>query len=447
MEARSAREIWEAALGALQLQVSTPNYRTWLHKTVGLSYQDNQFVIGVPSIFVAEYLDKKQRSLIENTLIGLTKPDIYIVFQVAERPQNQPSSYGSRKKVPSARQTASGFNPKYTFDSFIAGKNNRLALNAALGVADDPSHSDNPLFIYGGTGLGKTHLLQAIGHKALANHIQVLYVSAEQFTNELMDAIRDRRTDEFRNKYRSVEMLLVDDIQFIGGKRRTEESFFYTFNELHNANRQMAIASDRSPKSIPLLNQQLQSRLKWGLIVDIQPPDFESRLEILKDKAKQRGVNVTPDVLDIIASQMQQSIREMEGALNRVIAYAKLLKALLTPELAFKALEDIASKEPKGVFISPASIIETVAKSFQLTPLDLRSRKRNKEVSLARQVAIYLIKQETDCSLTQIGREFGGRDHHVITNAYKTIGSNIRNNPALENKISHLRQSLSPTNY
>lgn len=443
MEARSAQQIWEAALGELQIQVNKPNYRTWLEKTAGLSYQDNQFVVGVPNTFIAEYLNKNQRSLIEKTLIGLTHPDIKVLFQVDTRHQNSPDSYGAREEtLPTTQIRPPRFNSKYTFDSFIVGSCNRLAHAAALGVAENPGHSQNPLFIYGGVGLGKTHLLHAIGHVALASRVQVLYVSAEQFTNEFINAIRDRKTEEFRNKYRSVDMLLIDDIHFISGKEQTEESFFHTFNELHNANRQIAITSDRPPKSIPLLAERLRSRFEWGLIAAIKPPDFETRQAILRAKAEREGANIAPDVLELIAHRVQQNIRELEGCLNRVIAYAKLVRTLLTPELAAEALEDIAGKEPKNALITPSLIIEAVANTFQLAPLDLKSRKRDKEIALARQVAVYLIRQETNCSLAQIGKELGGREPITISQAYKKIASDIDANPSLRHKILDIQQRI-----
>ncbi len=442
---RSPQQIWEAALGELQIQVNKPNYRTWLEKSVGLSYQDNQFVIGVPNTFAAEYLDHNLRSLIEKTLIGLTHHDTKVLFQVDTRHQDSPHSYGIREEIPLDTQASPPrFNSKYTFDSFVVGDSNRLAYAAALGVAENPGYSHNPLFIYGGVGLGKTHLLHAIGHVALASHIRVLYVSAEQFTYEFINAIQQRKTEEFRNKYRSVDMLLIDDIHFISGKEHTEESFFYTFNELHNANRQIAITSNHPPKSMPLLTERLRSRFEWGLIADIQPPDLETRLAILRAKAEQKGVAVAPDVVELIAHRSQHNIRELEGCLNRVIAYAKLARDLLTPELAAKALEDIAGKEPKNALTTPSLIIEAVANSFQLTPLDLKSRKRDKETALARQVAMYLIRQETNCSLVQIGRELGDRDHSTVIHAYEKVASDIDASPYLRRKILDIQQIIYP---
>jgi len=444
MEARSAQEIWEAALGGLQIQVSKANYRTWLEKTVGLSYRDNEFVIGVPNTFAAEYLDQNQRSLIEKTLIGLTHRDITVLFQVDTTHQSSQTGYRSRGKVPSAQQTNLPlFNPKYTLDSFIVGSCNHLAYAAALKVTENPGYSYNPLFIYGGVGLGKTHLLQAIGHAALTQNIQVLYVSAEQFTNEFTNALRERKTQEFHNKYRYVDMLLIDDVQFFSGKVQTEETFFHTFNELHNANRQIAITSDRPPKSIPLLQDRLRSRFEWGLVADIQPPDFETRLAILQAKAEQKGVNVASDVLEFIAQRIHENIRELEGSLNRIVAYAKLIRVSLTPELAAQALQDIAGKEPKTDSITPHLIIEAVVVSFQLTRQDLKSQKRDKETALARQVAMYLIRQESSWSLTQIGKELGGRGPATVSHAYEKIANDINNSPYLSRKISDIQQKIS----
>ncbi len=443
MEHNSAQKIWEAALGELQIQVNKPNYRTWLEKTAGLSYQDDQFVIGVPNTFVAEYLDKNQRSLIEKVLTGLNHHEVQVQFQVDASHLSPSSSYGSRRNATSSQQTDLPlFNPKYTFDSFIVGSSNQLAYAAALGVAQNPGHNYNPLFIYGGAGLGKTHLLHAIGHTALANNLKVLYVSAEQYTNELMNAFRDKKTEDFRNKYRSADMLLVDDIQFFSGKKQTGENFFYTFNALHNVNRQIAITSDCPPKSIPILQERLRSRFEWGLVTDIQVPDFETRLAILQAKAKQKGVNVTTDVLELIALQIQQNIRALEGSLNRVVAYAKLIRTMLTPELAAQALKDIGSNEPTTAPTTPSLIIEAVVNSFQLTPSDLRSRKRDEATALARQVTMYLIRQNTNCSLAKIGQELGGRSPATVSHAYQKIAGNINNSPSLKRRISEIQQGM-----
>jgi len=438
METSSATEIWGTALGELQVQVSRSNYRTWFVKTVGLSYQDGQFVVGVPNAFVAEYLEMNQSSLIEKTLIGLTNQDIRVTFQAYTSQPNVATSYKTGLRA------TPKFNPQYTFDSFIIGDCNRLAHAAALGVAENPGHSYNPLFICGEHGLGKTHLLHALGHVALSKQMQVLYASAEQFTNEFIKAIRERKTEKFRNKYRNVDMLLVDDIDFICGKEQTEESFFHTFNELHDNNHQIAITSNYPPKSMPRLGERLRSRFEGGLITEIQPPDFETRLAILQAKSTQKGVNLAPDVLEYIAQRIQQNIRELEGSLNRVIAYAKLLKALVTPELAAQALESLTHNRVNHAAITPALVVEAVANSFQLTPSDLTSKKRDKETAFARGVAVYLLKQETPCSLAQIGQELGGRYPSTVARALGKIAAGIETNPYLKRKLRDIQAMIQP---
>ncbi len=440
---RSPQEIWEAALGELQIQVSRPNYRTWFGKTTGLDHQDNRFVIGVPSTFVAEYLDKNQRSLVEKALIGLTSPDVQVEFHVNGKPQH--SGNGLKQQVqaiPEAAPPRTRLNPRYTFDSFVEGEGNRLARAASLAVAQNPGHSYNPLFIYGSVGLGKTHLLHAIGQAAAANRINVICSSAEQFTNEFVTALREKTTEEFRNKYRNIGMLLIDDIHFISGKEQTEESFFHTFNELHNTNRQIVITSDCPPKSMPLLEERLRSRFEWGLIVDIQPPDFETRLAILRSKAMNNGVNLGGSVMELIARAAQDNIRVLEGSLNRVVAYAKLLGVAPDVDIAAKALEDLASKEYLPDDITPLSIIDAVADCFQMTRDELLGRKRDKDTSLARRLAMYIIRQETNCSLEQIGRELGNRDAATVTSACKKIIGDINEKPYLKRKLRDVHHHL-----
>ena len=429
MEARPAREIWETALGELQLQVTKPNYRTWLEKTTGLSYENNRFVVGVPNTFVAEYLARNQRSLIEKTLIGLTHPGIEVHFQVAS------------KATATGQTTGPGGNARYTFDNFVVSQSNRLAYTAARSVAEKPGASYNPLFIYGGVGLGKTHLMQAIYNLTQTENIKALYVSAEQFTNEFVGALQARSTAEFRRKYRHVDMLLIDDIQFLVGKEQTEESFFHTFNELHNANRQIVLASDRPPKSLPDMGDRLCSRFEWGLIADIQPPNFDTRLAILKTKAKQLEIEVALDVLEFIAQRIQQNIRELEGSLNRAVAYAKLFGAILTPELAARAVQDITPSSNKTA-IAPELVMKVVAERFQLTPADLTGRKRDRATALARQVAMYLLKEGSSCSLAQIGLEFGNRDHATVIHACRKIANDMDNDPHLRRQVLDIQKGL-----
>ena len=445
MLTRTPQEIWETALGELQIQVSKPNYRTWFGKTTGLSYEENQFVVGVPNTFVAEYLEKNQRSLIEKALIGFTSPAVQVVFQVNGKPHHESEVHNNELGISLPAPAYTRLNPDYVFDSFIEGDSNRMARAAALAVAQNPGHTYNPLFIYGGSGLGKTHLLHAIGHAATAKHINVICTSAEQFTNEFVSALHEKNTEEFRNKYRNIGMLLIDDIHFISGKEQTGESFFHTFNELHNTNRQIVLTSDRPPKSMPLIEERLRSRFEWGLIVDIQPPALETRLAILKHKTQQRGLSLNSDVLDIIAGHAHRNIRELEGSLNRVVAFAKLFKAVPTTELATKALEDIASKEPPPDSITPASLLEAVAASFQLSTDDLKGRSRERETALARRLAMYLIRQETNCSLAQIGHELGDRDAAAVAVGCKKTADDIASSPFLKRKIRDIQQKIYPT--
>ncbi len=443
---RTAKEIWDIALGDLQIQVSKPNYRTWFSKTAGVSYENNQFIISAPNTFAAEYLEKNQLSLIEKALSGLISPEARIIFRVNGHGPNHMADFTKAEVLPPLQPVFTRLNPDYVFDSFVEGNCNKLARAAACAVAQNPGRGYNPLFIHSGPGLGKTHLLHAIGQAAISRNINVICTSAEQFTNEFVAALRDRTTEEFRNKYRSIGMLLIDDIQFIGGKEQTEESFFHTFNELHNTNRQIVITSDCPPKTMPLLEERLRSRFEWGLIVDIQPPDYETRLAIVRSKAHQKGVTMPNDVLELIAREKQDNIRVLEGSLNRVCAFAKLLNAAPTLEIARKALEDVAAKSPaKEVIldaITPAAIIEAVASSFQISREALTGRERDKDTTLARRLAMYLLRQETNFSLAQIGRELGNRDAAAVTTACKKTSADMAESPFVKRKISDIQRSL-----
>ena len=441
---RTPKEIWETALGELQLQVSKPNYRTWFGKTVGLSYRDNQFVVGVPNTFAAEYLEKNQLSLIQKALDGLTSPDVEVVFKVNGKSHGNPVHDNLPLEISSTVRSFTRLNPGYIFDYFIEGTSNRLARASAMSVARNPGYSYNPLFIYGGAGLGKTHLLHAIGHEASSRHINVICTSAEEFTNEFVTALREKSTEEFRNKYRSIGMLLIDDIHFIGGKGQTEESFFHTFNELHNTNRQIVITSDRPPRTMPLLEERLRSRFEWGLIVDIQPPGYDTRLAILRSKAQQKGINLAPEIMDLIAEQAPDNVRLLEGSLNRVIALAWLMQSVPTIELARQALADIGTKEPSPSALMHDAILEAVAESFNLDKEELIGRRRDKDVSLARRLAMYLIRQETNYSLAHIGKILGNRDAATVTTACKRIASDIEGSSFLRRRINKIKKSLNP---
>jgi chromosomal replication initiator protein len=341
----------------------------------------------------------------------------------------------------------SQLNPKYTFDTFVIGNSNRFAHAASLAVAEAPAQAYNPLFIYGGVGLGKTHLMHAIGHYTLSQNpnASVVYVSSEKFTNELINSIRDDRNDEFRNKYRNVDVLLIDDIQFIAGKERTQEEFFHTFNALHEANKQIIISSDRPPKEIPTLEDRLRSRFEWGLIADIQPPDLETRIAILKKKAKVENINVPNDVMLYIATKIKSNIRELEGALIRIVAYSSLTNKEVTVELAEEALKDIISdSRPRQITVN--LIKEVVSKSFNVKIEDFNSKKRTRAIAYPRQVAMYLCRELTDLSLPKIGDEFGGRDHTTVIHAYDKISTDVNNNSEFKRRLEDIAKEIKGDN-
>ena len=445
MKTRLAVEIWKAALDELQGKVSPANYQTWLKNTVGLTYSDSCFTVGVPSSFVTESLEKRLHPLIEKTLISITGKPLSVQFQVhlgngdEELTPPVPSTPSSTNYK--QRTGAPKLNRKYTFSSFIVGSSNRLAHAAALGVAENPGNSYNPLFVYSGVGLGKTHLLHAIGWEAIRVRPRVMYVTAEQFTNEFISAIRERRSEDFRDKYRSVDVLLLDDIQFIAGKEQTQEGLFHTFNALHTGNSQIVISCDRPPKSLTLLEDRLRSRFEWGLIVDMQPPDLETRIAILQTKAEEQKTGAPPEVLNFIARRIQKNIRELEGALNRVMAYARLTKSPLTVDLATQALADISSDAHKRT-LTPAVILNVAATFFNIPPETLQGKRRDKTSSQARQIAMYLLREELQCSWTQIGRELGGRDHSTILHGYHKISDEINTDHGLRRDLLEIRENL-----
>jgi chromosomal replication initiator protein len=420
----------------LELQVSRSNFKTWFKDTTVLAYDGDTFLIGTPNSFVAEYLEKTQRSLIEKTLIGLTRRSVTVRFKVvwelegeAPRPENDTAALY-------------GFNPRYTFDSFIVGAGNSLAHAAAVGVVrHNTERAYNPLFIYSRPGLGKTHLAQAVGQEAVKQGQRPVYVSGERFTHEFVEAIRERRTDEFRSKFRSAEILIIDDVHAISGKEQTQESFFNTFNELHNAGRQIVVTSDRSPRDIPLIEERLRSRFEWGLVADIQPPDYETRRAILLARASDAHTELEPDVLELLAGEVRQNIRELEGNLNRILAYAGLLRSRITPELARKAMKDLAPKVTKSL-PAPDQALKLVAESFALTVEDLLGRRRDKETAQARQVAMYLLKKQNHLSLTDIGETLGGRGASTVSHACDKIARDVEASPVLCRKIEDIRQKL-----
>jgi len=431
MSTRTPQEIWQAALGELQVEVSKANYHTWFRKTSGVRFQDGIFLVGVPNTFVGEYLDKNQRSLIARVLTGILQTSITVDFIITD---------GFRPVLET--RTLPLFNPRYAFDTFVVGKSNEFAFAAAARVAEHPGQNFNPLYIHGGSGLGKTHLLHAIGKEAVTRELKVVCVSAEQYTNELVTSIREKTTEEFRQRFRNTDMLLLDDIQFFNGKEQTEENFFHTFNQLHYSNKQIVVTSDRPPKALPLLKERLRSRLEWGLVADLQPPDFDTRLAVLQSRAKRERISISSEALEFIALQIKDNIRAMEGSLSRVIAYAELLKSAVTPDVAARALDGIAVKEAEIKLLSPGIIAETVCGAFNVTLSQLRGRQRDQNTVMARQVCTYIMRQETDCSLSDIGRELGGRSPATISYGYEKIASGINDDPYLRRQVFNIQQML-----
>ena len=435
-------KVWETALGELECSLSRPNFRTWYSRTVGLSYENGCFAIGVPNAFVAEYLGNNQRSVIEKTLIKLIKcAGITLVFQVVS--DGKRTTHHSKNSDVSVRsEKGCRFNPRYDFDAFIVGNANRLAHAAALSAAQKPGDGYNPLFIHGSSGLGKTHLLQAIGQTAERAGKKVCYVSGEQFTSEFVTAIREKRADEFRERYRSIDILLIDDIQFIAGKAQTEESFFHTFNELHNSNKQIVLSADSPPKAISQLEDRLRSRFEWGLTTEISPPDEKMRLAILKARAEEAGAELAPDVLDYLASETIRNIRELEGNLNRVMAYSRLLRSAVTPELARKALKNLVDEPAEKAANTPQLLLGTVAECFDMSAEDLLGRCRDKETATARQVAMYILKSQNMWSLGEIGRLVGDRTAATVSHSCDKIARELEYNPLLKRKLIDIESRL-----
>jgi len=434
--------VWEAAKGELQLQMTKATYDTWISNTFPIAYEDGTFIVGVHNTYAQEWLENRLRTIIKRTLIGLTNRTCEVRFVVRAK-QDAPwlTTPLLQDSSPDSETSASSpiLVPHYTFDTFIVGSSNRLPHAAALAVAENPGESYNPLFIHGGVGLGKTHLLHAVGKLALTRNLQVLYVSSETFTNDLIDSIRNQATDEFRAKYRQVDILLVDDIQFIAGKESTQEEFFHTFNTLHSSKKQIVISSDRPPTAIPTLEERLSSRFEWGLIADIQPPDLETRIAILRFKADTQSLDVPDDVIDLIAHKFQNNIRQLEGALNRVVAHAQVAFSPLTVDLATEALQDVLFPHET---LTVDEIIEAVALFYDFQEDDLRGSRRTKHLALARQVAMYLSREETKTSLLQVGAALGNRDHTTVLHGHDKIARQIEEDEQLRRDVLAIKGLL-----
>jgi len=448
----NADQAWQSVLGQLQMEMPRASFDTWVRDTKPVSYQDGKLTVGVRNAYARDWLENRLASTVNRLLIGIMNSSVDVDFIVnghedAPNPGEATSSFPEslvqvrEAPVSSYEQPVrnSSMNPRYIFDAFVVGSGNRLAHAACLAVAEKPARAYNPLFLYGGVGLGKTHLLHAIGNACQTRGLRVLYVSSEEFTNDLITAIRTHTTQAFREKYRSMDVLLVDDIQFIAGKESTQEEFFHTFNTLHGQDKQIIVSSDRPPKALITLEERLRSRFEWGLTADIQPPDLETRLAILRTKAERAGRNVPNEVLELIAERVQSNIRELEGALNRILAFADLSGSTLTPNLVEIALADLL---PQRIDVDPEKIIELVAREWQTTVDALLGRDRSHKIAQPRQVAMYLLRKETDASLLQIGEALGGRDHTTVMYAIEKISNEIETKTDLRKRVVSVKQQL-----
>lgn len=452
------QSLWEKTLNIVKTELTEVGFNTWIKSLKPIKLTQDSLYLLAPTEFSKNILDARYKDLVGNAvkLVASKKYEIKFIlenddiFKEIDLPKDVEKKVDPENTVEDENKNASSdelltstLNPKYTFDTFVIGNSNRFAHAASLAVAEAPAKAYNPLFIYGGVGLGKTHLMHAIGHYILNNNpkARVVYVSSEKFTNELINSIKDDKNVEFRNKYRNVDVLLVDDIQFIAGKERTQEEFFHTFNALYEANKQIIISSDRPPKEIPTLEDRLRSRFEWGLIADIQPPDFETRIAILKKKADMENLNVPNEVMVYIANKIQSNIRELEGALIRIVAFASLSNAQISVELATDVLKDIiSSKNNKQITVE--LIQDVVASYYNLRIDDFKSKRRTKNVAYPRQIAMYLARKLTDLSLPKIGEEFGGRDHTTVIHAYEKISEDLEKDDTLKDTIDDLIKKI-----
>jgi len=434
-------QIWDQTLSLIKMELTEVSFNTWLKTIKPLNIDNNKIILSVPNDFNKEILENRYMSLIANALHQVTSIKLEPSFIIEG--EKVFISEASEKQAASQALDAPNLNQKYVFDEFVIGNSNRFAHAASLAVAESPAKAYNPLFIYGGVGLGKTHLMHAIGHYVLSQNptAKVVYVSSEKFTNELINSIKDDKNVEFRNKYRNVDILLVDDIQFIAGKERTQEEFFHTFNALYENSKQIIVSSDRPPKEIPTLEDRLRSRFEWGLITDIQAPDFETRIAILRKKAETEGIIVPNEVLEFIAKKIKANIRELEGALTRIVAYSSLTNREITIDLSSEALKDIiSSSRPKQVTVN--LIKDVVSQYYNIRTEEFNSKRRTRSISFPRQIAMYLSRELTDLSLPKIGEEFGGRDHTTVIHAYEKISKDKDKDVDLASKIEQIRKEI-----
>jgi len=452
------RQVWRAALGELQVSLSPANFETWLRDTTLVDVEENRFRIAVPNGFAKDWLETRYRSLISQTLARIVGYSVVVEIVTAQAPDTAAAAddsdvtHGPRPgsqpvRLEPTRVGGDGgttyLNPRYTFANFIVGSANRLAHAASLSVAERPGHAYNPLFLYGGVGLGKTHLMHAIGNQVIAKfpRKRVVYATSEKFTNEFITSIQQGKIDEFRARYRRIDLLLIDDIQFIADKERTQEEFFHTFNTIHEDGKQIVLSSDRPPKQIVTLEERLRSRFEWGLIADLTAPDLETRIAILRAKAEEAAVPITSDVIEFIARKVVSNIRELEGALNRIVAYASMGAMPISIELAQAVLSNVLYN-PKKRQVTPERIAKAVSDYYGV-PLDaLQGQKRDKAIVVPRQIAMFLMREETDVSLLRIGAELGGRDHSTVLHACDKITREVSANDEMRREIAAVRELI-----
>ena len=443
-------EMWSLVLGEAQKRINPQSFRTWLEPTEAIALADDALLVNVKNQFALDYIAGQYGSLLNEVARVLFQDRVLISLQADE--SAEPASLTSRPAVAAPREiptepTASvhlgqPLNPKYVFDTFVVGNSNQWAHAASLAVAETPAQVYNPLFIYGGVGLGKTHLMQAIGHSALATHKleRICYLSAETFMNQMIEALQYGKTLDFRNKYRRMDLLLIDDVQFLQGKDATQEEFFHTFNALYDAHKQIVLTSDRPPKEIPSLEARLVSRFEWGLVVDIQPPDLETRIAILQHKAARNDLEVPQDVILFIAKNVKSNVRELEGSLIRLIAHSSLYGTDITIDLAENVLKNILTTEVIRVTVE--RIQHEVGSEFGVSIEGLKSRKRTKSLTVPRQVAMWLCRQLTDLPLVEIGQAFGGRDHTTVIHACDKIETEIQEDRTMRMRVEQLRERI-----
>jgi chromosomal replication initiator protein len=448
-----AKHVWRAALGELQVSLSPANFETWLKETQLVDVDDSRFRISAPNGFARDWLETRYRSLISQTLARVVGYSVQVEFVVGPAPT--PAEAGAAAtngasvpvRVEPARVGGEGgatnLNQRYTFANFIVGSANRLAHAASLSVAERPGHAYNPLFLYGGVGLGKTHLMHAIGNQVIAKfpRKRVVYATSEKFTNEFITSIQQGKVDEFRTRYRRIDVLLIDDIQFIADKERTQEEFFHTFNAIHEDGKQIVLSSDRPPKAILTLEERLRSRFEWGLIADLGAPDLETRIAILRAKADEQGVPITADVIEFIARKVVSNVRELEGALNRIVAYASMGAMPIGIELAQAVLSNVLYN-PKKRQVTPERITKAVSDYYGVAIDALQGQKRDKAIVMPRQIAMFLMREETDVSLLRIGAELGGRDHSTVLHACGKITREAAQNDELRREIAAVRELI-----